>query len=174
MTRIETATLDSPIGRLRAFVRDGALVVLEFEDGDRALHAGVLRRFPDRAIEDARSLGFLEPVQRYFDGDLRALDVVACDPGGTPFQARVWKALRTIPVGRTWSYGALARRLGDPKAVRAVGFANGSNPIAIVIPCHRVIGSDGTLVGYGGGLERKRWLLSHEGALPPEQPALFA
>ena len=78
------------------------------------------------------------------------------------------------PVGRTLSYGALARQLGDSKAVRAVGFANGSNPIAVVIPCHRVIGSDGTLVGYGGGLERKRWLLAHEGALPPEQPGLFA
>jgi methylated-DNA-[protein]-cysteine S-methyltransferase len=110
---------------------------------------------------------------RYFGGDLRALDAVPCDPGGTPFQARVWKALRTIPVGTTWSYGALARRIGDPKAVRAVGFANGSNPIAVVIPCHRVIGSNGTLVGYGGGLERKHWLLAHEGALPPEQPALF-
>jgi methylated-DNA-[protein]-cysteine S-methyltransferase len=85
----------------------------------------------------------------------------------------VWTALRTIPVGTTWSYGELARRLGDPKAVRAVGFANGSNPIAVAVPCHRVIGSDGALVGYGGGLERKRWLLAHEGALPAEQAALF-
>ncbi|HET7293504.1 MAG TPA: MGMT family protein, partial [Vicinamibacteria bacterium] len=85
-----------------------------------------------------------------------------------------WKALREIPVGRTCSYGDLARRLGDPRAVRAVGYANGSNPIAIVIPCHRVIGSDGGLVGYGGGLERKRWLLAHEGALPERQRALFA
>lgn len=174
MTRIEAATLDSPIGRLRAFVRDGVLVVLEFEEGDRALHAGVLRRFPDAAIEDAGSPRVLEPVRRYFDGDLQALDAVACDPGGTPFQARVWKALRTIPVGCTWSYGELARRLGDPKAVRAVGFANGANPIAVVIPCHRVIGANGSLVGYGGGLERKRWLLTHEGALQGQQRALFA
>ena len=174
MTRIEAATLDSPIGRLRAFVRDGVLVVLEFEEGDRALHAGILRRHPDAVFEDAGGLCVLDPVRRYFDGDLNALDGVPCAPGGTPFQARVWKALRTIPVGRTWSYGELARRLGDPKAVRAVGFANGANPIAVVIPCHRVIGASGSLVGYGGGLERKRWLLAHEGALPGEQQPLFA
>ena len=129
--------------------------------------------FPDAAFADVRQPGFVEPLLRYFDGELQALDAVACDPGGTPFQSRVWTALRTIPVGTTWSYGELARRLGDPKAVRAVGFANGSNPIAVAVPCHRVIGSDGTLVGYGGGLERKRWLLAHEGALPAEQAALF-
>jgi methylated-DNA-[protein]-cysteine S-methyltransferase len=83
---------------------------------------------------------------------------------GTDFQRAVWKALCTVPCGQTLSYGALARRIGRPKAVRAVGLANGANPIGIVVPCHRVIGADGTLTGYGGGLDRKRWLLAHERA----------
>ena len=84
-------------------------------------------------------------------------------PIGTPFQRAVWRALREIPCGETRSYGEIARRIGRPKAVRAVGLANGANPIGIVVPCHRVIGSNGTLTGYGGGIERKRWLLAHEG-----------
>jgi methylated-DNA-[protein]-cysteine S-methyltransferase len=173
MARIEGATVESPIGRLGVFARDGVVVLLEFEGRDLDPRAALRRRFPDAVFADVRQPGFVEPLLRYFDGDLHALDAMTCDPGGTPFQSRVWTALRTIPVGRTWSYGELARRLGDPKAVRAVGFANGSNPIAVAVPCHRVIGSDGTLVGYGGGLERKRWLLAHEGALPAEQAALF-
>ncbi len=173
MARIEGTAVDSPVGRLGVFAREGVVVFLEFEGRDVDPHETLRRRFPDAAFADVRRPPFVEPLLRYFDGDLRAIDTLPCDPGGTPFQARVWKALRTIPVGTTWSYGELARRLGDPKAVRAVGFANGSNPIAVVIPCHRVIGSNGTLVGYGGGLERKRWLLGHEGALPPEQAALF-
>ena len=174
MTRIEAARVESPVGWLSVFARGGFLVGLEFEAGDREPRAVLLRRFPDATFEDVRHGQFRELLQRYFDGDLHALDEAPCDPGGTPFQARVWQALRTIPVGRTWSYGQLACHLGDPKAVRAVGFANGANPIAIVIPCHRVIGADGSLVGYGGGLERKRRLLAHEGALPAEQPSLFA
>ncbi|MBW7935431.1 MAG: methylated-DNA--[protein]-cysteine S-methyltransferase, partial [Gemmatimonadaceae bacterium] len=86
-------------------------------------------------------------------------------PTGTAFQQRVWKALREVPFGKTASYGDIARRIGNPKGVRAVGLANGRNPISIVVPCHRVIGSDGSLTGYGGGLDRKQWLLRHEGAL---------
>lgn len=100
----------------------------------------------------------------YFAGDLTAIDSLAVDPQGTPFQQRVWQALRTVPAGRTVSYGALAGTIGAATAVRAVGAANGANPIPIVIPCHRVIGTDRSLVGYGGGLDRKRWLLRHEGA----------
>jgi methylated-DNA-[protein]-cysteine S-methyltransferase len=111
------------------------------------------------------------PIRRaldeYFAGRLDALDEIACQADGTPFQQAVWQALRSIPAGRTLSYGALAQNLGNPKAVRAVGLANGANPIPIVIPCHRVIGSDGSLTGYGGGLERKRWLLAHEGRFSP-------
>ncbi|MSR14826.1 MAG: methylated-DNA--[protein]-cysteine S-methyltransferase [Gammaproteobacteria bacterium] len=101
----------------------------------------------------------------YFAGELRALEHLAVRTNGTEFQREVWRALRTIPPGTTMSYGALAARLGRPKAVRAVGLANGANPIGIVVPCHRVIGANGALTGYGGGLERKRWLLVHEGVL---------
>jgi methylated-DNA-[protein]-cysteine S-methyltransferase len=102
-----------------------------------------------------------EQLDAYFAGELDAFDLPLA-PHGTPFQLRVWDELVRIPFGETISYSELARRLGDPKLVRAVGLANGRNPISIVIPCHRVIGADGSLVGYGGGLERKRWLLEHE------------
>jgi methylated-DNA-[protein]-cysteine S-methyltransferase len=102
-----------------------------------------------------------EQLDAYFAGELDAFDL-DLEPRGTPFQQRVWAELTKIPYGGTISYSELARRLGDPKLVRAVGLANGRNPISIVIPCHRVIGADGSLVGYGGGLERKRWLLEHE------------
>jgi methylated-DNA-[protein]-cysteine S-methyltransferase len=102
-----------------------------------------------------------EQLDAYFAGELDTFDL-DLDPHGTPFQRRVWDALLEIPFGETISYSELARRLGDPKLVRAVGLANGRNPISIVVPCHRVIGADGSLVGYGGGLERKRWLLDHE------------
>ena len=111
-------------------------------------------------------LGVGTRLARYFDGRLDAIDDLPVDPGGTPFQRRVWSALRRLPCGATRSYGALAAGLGKPAASRAVGLANGANPIAIVIPCHRVIGSDGALTGYAGGIARKRWLLEHEGALP--------
>ncbi len=99
---------------------------------------------------------------RYFAGELKAIDRLKTANGGTAFQRKVWAALRTIPARATTSYGELAARLGMPKAARAVGLANGANPIAIVVPCHRVIGANGTLTGYGGGLARKRWLLAHE------------
>ena len=102
-------------------------------------------------------------LEAYFAGDLHAIDAIRVEADGTPFQREVWAALRTIPVGQTMSYGELAARLERCKAVRAVGLANGANPIAIVVPCHRVIGADGSLTGYGGGLERKQWLLAHEG-----------
>lgn len=106
-------------------------------------------------------------LEAYFGGELAAIDAVAVQTGGTEFQREVWAGLRRIPVGRTVSYGALAASLGRPKATRAVGLANGSNPISIIVPCHRVIGADSSLTGYGGGLERKRWLLAHEGANGP-------
>jgi methylated-DNA-[protein]-cysteine S-methyltransferase len=103
-------------------------------------------------------------LEAYFTGSLEQLDGIECHLAGTPFQRAVWGALRTIPPGRTMSYGTLAAALGAPKAVRAVGRANGANPICVVVPCHRVIGANGSLSGYGGGLARKRWLLAHEGA----------
>ena len=104
-------------------------------------------------------------IKAYFEGQLNAIDSLPVECVGTPFQKRVWHALREIPCGRTVSYSELARRIGRPAAVRAVGLANGANPISVIVPCHRVIGVNGTLTGYGGGLERKRWLLSHEHAL---------
>lgn len=102
-------------------------------------------------------------LDAYFGGDLAAIDALPVATGGTPFQRDVWKALRTIPAGETRSYSALATTLGRPAAVRAVGLANGANPIGVVVPCHRVIGKSAALTGYAGGLERKRWLLHHEG-----------
>ncbi len=165
--------LESPIGGISLYGHDEVLVALEFDAGRSDPRLGVLRRYPDAAFSEVAGSPFCQALDRYFDGDLKAIDALPVDPGGTPFQARVWKALRGIPVGRTAAYGELAKRLGDPKAVRAVGLANGQNPIAVVIPCHRVIGADGSLVGYGGGIERKRWLLAHEGALPAEQRPLF-
>jgi methylated-DNA-[protein]-cysteine S-methyltransferase len=111
--------------------------------------------------------GLTRAIDAYFAGDLTAIDRLPVEAAGTPFQRGVWSALRTIACGTTISYAELARRIGRPSAVRAVGLANGSNPVSIVVPCHRVIGSNGTLTGYGGGLERKRWLLTHEGRTAP-------
>ena len=121
------------------------------------------RRYGDgELIACSDRFGHVAALKRYFDGDISALDTIPVAFAGTSFQTKVWNALRTIPGGTTLSYGALAKRIGEPKAVRAVGLANGSNPIGVVVPCHRVIGSDGSLTGYGGGLSRKRWLLEHE------------
>ncbi len=114
-----------------------------------------------RAVRDAG--GVRAAFERYFAGNPDALDTLRVDPGGTPFQSKVWLALREIASGKTWSYAQLAERVGSPAAVRAVGAANGANPIPLVLPCHRVIGKNGKLVGYGGGMDRKEWLLRHEG-----------
>jgi O-6-methylguanine DNA methyltransferase len=163
--KVEYAELDSPIGTIEIAVRDGALCALKFEDGGRPMHEVVARRYGD--VEPGR-LSAQDPLiarfRDYFDGDLTALDAIEVDTGGTPFQRSVWAQLRRIPAGETASYRDVAAAVGVPGAVRAVGTANGSNPVGIVIPCHRVIRSDGDLGGYGGGLDRKRWLLQHEGA----------
>jgi methylated-DNA-[protein]-cysteine S-methyltransferase len=116
---------------------------------------------PDTTAADGQFAAIHEQLDAYFAGELEAFDLPLA-AHGTPFQMRVWDELVRIPFGETISYSELAHRLGDPKLVRAVGTANGRNPISIVIPCHRVIGADGSLVGYGGGLDRKRWLLEHE------------
>ncbi|HEX6535328.1 MAG TPA: methylated-DNA--[protein]-cysteine S-methyltransferase [Gemmatimonadaceae bacterium] len=115
-----------------------------------------------------------EQLGEYFAGRLTTFDLPLA-PRGTPFQHRVWNALREIPYGRTVSYSAIALRIGAPDAVRAVGAANGRNPLSIIVPCHRVIGADGTLTGYGGGIDRKRWLLAHEGwtGATDGMPSLF-
>jgi methylated-DNA-[protein]-cysteine S-methyltransferase len=114
-------------------------------------------------LEPAQNpLSLRDPLNHYFAGDVEAIDALPVQTAGTAFQRRVWDELRRIPTGATIAYGELAKRIARPKAVRAVGLANGTNPIGIVVPCHRVIGSNGSLTGYGGGLERKRWLLEHE------------
>jgi methylated-DNA-[protein]-cysteine S-methyltransferase len=101
-------------------------------------------------------------IAAYFEGEVAALSALSWATAGTVFQRTVWAALTEIPVGETWSYGRLAAHIGAPKAMRAVGLANGANPVGVVVPCHRVIGADGSMTGYGGGIERKRWLLDHE------------
>lgn len=158
----------SPLGRIVIAARDGRLCALEF---GRARMAGQLAaRFPGSGRQRARDpFGISSRIRAYLSGNLTAIDRIAVETGGTAFQQRVWHALRTIGAGRTMSYAALARTIGHPTAVRAVGSANGRNPISIVVPCHRLIGADGALTGYGGGLWRKRWLLDHEGAA--NQPA---
>lgn len=161
---IEHGTIDTPIGPLHVVARNGVLVLIDLRAEAAAARAQVLRRFPgEEFVPTDDPGGCVNALRRYFSGELTALDEIAVDPGGTPFQASVWRALRSIPAGTTTSYGDLARRIGAAHAVRAVGAANGANPIPIVIPCHRVIGANGKLVGYGGGLERKAWLLRHEG-----------
>jgi len=159
-------TVDSPIGPLTLVTDARAVYALEFADVEDRLAAQLARRFGRFALRPRRDpLGARGKLAAYFSGDLRAIDAIAVNPGGTPFQQAVWRALRRIPPGKTSSYGRLAARLGRPAAPRAVGHANALNPVAIVIPCHRLIGSDDGLTGYAGGVERKRWLLRHEGAL---------
>jgi len=170
---IEVATLRSPIGTVAIGVRGGRLLRLELGWDPSRLRQDLVRRFEDAAFEDSPDPGgIVSCLARYFEGELGAIDSVAVDPGGTPFQHQVWLALRRIPAGRTWTYAELARAVGRPAAVRAVGAANGANPIALVLPCHRVIGSNGRLTGYGGGLDRKEWLLRHEGASFVPEPSL--
>ena len=163
---LRTDTIDSELGPIVIVTDARALCALDFGDCEERMKDLLTRRFEDFALRhETNPLGVSEKVRAYLAGDLRALDSVAVDPGGTEFQRTVWSALRTIPVGATRTYGQLAASIGRPTAPRAVGLANGRNPVAIVIPCHRVIGSNAALTGYGGGLPRKQWLLRHEGAL---------
>jgi methylated-DNA-[protein]-cysteine S-methyltransferase len=156
----------APPGAVVLVERGSALVGLVFEDHWKGFSRELENRFGDFSFEeDPRGGSAIEALRRYFAGDVFALDAIEVDTGGTPFQQLVWRALRRIPAGTTWSYSRLAQEIGRPSATRAVAAANGANPVSIVIPCHRVIGSDGSLTGYGGGLPRKRWLLVHEGAL---------
>lgn len=156
--------IESPIGRLILVIRRGVLVALDFEDCRERMQSLLDARYGAAELEPARDpRGFASRIRSYFDGALDALDAIPVETRGTPFQRRVWSALRAIPPGRTASYGELASRVGRPGAARAVGAANGRNPVALVQPCHRVIAADGSLSGYAGGVERKRWLLAHEG-----------
>lgn len=164
--KLEVSEYASPIGRIRAVVGGLGLCDLDFVDRWDMKRGRLERRFGAiDFVQAADAGGVVGRLRRYFDGQLDALESLPIDPGGTPFQRRVWSALRSISAGTTTSYGALAKKVGVAGGARPVGTANGRNPIAIVVPCHRVIGADGSLTGYAGGLERKRWLLVHEGAL---------
>ncbi len=157
-------TIRSEIGPLVMVTDSVALCALDFGDGEERMNQLLSRRFESFELHREDPLRVGEKVEAYLAGDLHALDEITVNPGGTEFQQTVWSALREIPAGTTRTYAQLAASIGRPSAWRAVGLANGRNPVAIVIPCHRLVGSNGTLTGYAGGLERKRWLLHHEGA----------
>jgi methylated-DNA-[protein]-cysteine S-methyltransferase len=163
---LRRSRIPTPAGAVVLVERGAALVALVFEDHWKGMSEELTQRFGKFTFEEtSQASAAAKALHRYFAGDLRALDGVEVDTGGTPFQQSVWRALRRIPAGTTWSYARLAQEIGRPSATRAVAAANGANPVSIVIPCHRVIGSDGSLTGYGGGLPRKQWLLAHEGVL---------
>ena len=171
-TRLAARNIDTPIGRLQLAAGGDGLHELLFPNKEQTLvdtGGG-----PDaQAHVDAAA----RALDAYFAGNRRDFDDLTLAPQGTDFQMTVWRALRTIPYGETTSYGALAAHIGNPKAMRAVGLANGRNPIPVIVPCHRVIGADGSLTGFGGGLPTKKYLLDLEGALPSEtrqRPLKFA
>lgn len=158
-----TTTLDSPVGLLTLVATDTALCELSWGGdhsfGDRSLAITAVVRPEHPILEQA-----VRELTEYFAGTRRQFDVPV-EGAGTEFQRSVWQALLTIPYGQTVSYGEQARRIGKPSAVRAVGGANGRNPVGIIVPCHRVIGANGSLTGFGGGMDAKAWLLNHEKAV---------
>jgi methylated-DNA-[protein]-cysteine S-methyltransferase len=170
--RLRLDRLTTPIGE-SLIVTDEAGCLRAFDWADRESSMARLLRlhYGSMAPEPGAAPGTITRLlRRYFDGDVGCLAAIDWRTAGTPFQHAVWVGLTTIAPGETLSYGALAAQLGCPTSVRAVGLANGSNPISVVVPCHRVIGANGSLTGYGGGIERKRWLLSHEGAAFQDRP----
>ncbi len=172
--------MPTPIGTM-LIVTDaqGRLRALDWNDHDDRMDRLMQRQYGRGRVRlrDGRMPApIAEALEAYFAGRLDLIDAIEVETGGTVFQKQAWTALRQIPAGRTASYGEQAAKIGRPAAVRAVGLANGANPVGLVVPCHRVIGADGSLTGYGGGLERKRWLLTHEGAAfvdEAKQPGLF-
>ena len=158
--------IETPIGAL-AVVADEAdgLRAVEWTDHDALMQMQLRRSYGKNGFSltpAANPGGLSAAIRAYFRGDLTAIDGLPVAATGTAFQLLVWRALRRIPCGETLSYAALAERIGRATAIRAVGHANGTNPVSVVVPCHRLVGSDGSLTGYGGGIERKRWLLAHE------------
>ena len=174
--RLTLDRMTTPVGQ-SILVTDaqGRLRVLDFGDYEDRMVRLLARAYgPVSLTTGAAPSDIRQALEAYFAGEFSRLAGIRWATGGTDFQRTVWQALTTIPPGETLSYGALAAGIGRPGAVRAVGLANGANPVAIVVPCHRVIGSDGSLTGYGGGLPRKQWLLTHEGAaFSGGQPNLF-
>jgi methylated-DNA-[protein]-cysteine S-methyltransferase len=165
--RLLVDRLETPIGQLILVADEEALLrFTHWAEGERRLLPLLRRSFGEEGfvLQPANNpFGLTAAMREYFAGELGAIDHMSVEMSGTPFQRTVWRALRDIPCGTTLSYSALAQRIGRPSAVRAVGLANGANPVGVVVPCHRVVGANGTLTGYGGGIERKRWLLAHEG-----------
>ena len=164
--------IDTPIGQMIIVAdHDGNLRATDWTDHEERMHNFLRLHYgngqygkDELNLTPARNPnGLSQAITNYFAGDLTAIDNLPVKTNGTPFQRQVWRALREIPCGTTVSYGKLANQIGRPTAVRAVGLANGSNPIGVIVPCHRVIGANGSLTGYGGGMQRKRWLLEHEG-----------
>lgn len=158
--------LATPIGEARIVTdTEGVLRFFDWSDLEARMHRLIERYYrATPLVEGSAPRTVRDAFTAYFDGEIDQVHTLAWRTAGTAFQRAVWQGLCDIPAGVTESYGQLAARIGNPKAVRAVGLANGANPVAIVVPCHRVIGADGGLTGYGGGLHRKRWLLAHEGA----------
>jgi methylated-DNA-[protein]-cysteine S-methyltransferase len=160
--------IQPPIGEMVIVAdHDGNLRALDWTDHEARMRRLLRLHYGEHGftLESARHPnGLTDAIRSYFAGELSAIDTLPVETGGTVFQRDVWRALRGVPCGSTISYAKLAERIGRPAAVRAVGLANGSNPIGTVVPCHRVIGCNGSLTGYGGGIERKRWLLQHERA----------
>jgi methylated-DNA-[protein]-cysteine S-methyltransferase len=161
-----TDRIDTPIGEMLIVTdRTGNLRAVDWTDHEARMRRLLRLHYGDHGFQleaNRNSNELKNAISKYFAGELDAIEALPVETGGTPFQREVWRALRDIPCGDTVSYAQLAERIGRPAAVRAVGLANGANPVGVVVPCHRVIGSDGSLTGYGGGIERKRWLLEHE------------
>ncbi len=157
--------IPSPIGKIVIVVDGDKLCSLDFEDYTERMMKLLKRRYAEvqlKQVDDPH--GFSARIKNYFAGDYESLTAIPVNTGGTQFQQQVWNALREIPAGETFAYSQLAARIGKPKAARAVGMTVSLNPVAIVLPCHRVVGCNASLTGYAGGLDRKRWLLRHENA----------
>jgi len=163
---IEMGVMATPVGPLTVAARDGRTCLVSFGGNEDAARAALAKWYGAQTLRASSDPGGTATVlRRYFSGETDVLDDVEVEMNGTDFQRRVWAALRAVKAGQTASYAQVARNIGAPSAVRAVGTANGANPVAIVVPCHRIIGTNGTLTGYGGGLTLKQWLLQHEGYL---------
>ena len=167
MNSLYYSHIDSPVGRLLIAGDDESLRFLSFASGHKAFDP-----HPEWQPRDAVFVEAKRQLRAYFAGELRSFEL-PYRLGGTEFQQRVWRALARIPYGETLSYGELARVIGAPSASRAVGAANGNNPLPVILPCHRVIGADGSLTGFGGGVETKAWLLRHEAETAAAQIPMF-
>jgi methylated-DNA-[protein]-cysteine S-methyltransferase len=161
---VRVTTFASPVGELTLAAHAGKVCLLHFGADADGVRRSLQRWYPGETIEaDPNPAGAVARLEVYFGGDLDALDTIDVELNGTAFQKQVWTTLRTVRAGTTAAYSDIARAISSPSAIRAVGAANGANPVAVIVPCHRIIGTNGSLTGYGGGLDRKRWLLEHEG-----------